>query len=113
MEKKHFFSYIRLWCMVGGFCFFIPLSALAQSQKISVKMRDVSLEKAMQIIGKQSSMDVAYSKEFVDPNLKVSLNVRNKALEKVLQDLFRNTNVGFRFRKVVFYFLTRWYKRVD
>ncbi len=99
MEKKHFFSYIRLWCMVGGFCFFIPLSALAQSQKISVKMRDVSLEKAMQIIGKQSSMDVAYSKEFVDPNLKVSLNVRNKALEKVLQDLFRNTNVGFRFQE--------------
>lgn len=42
-------------------------------------------------------MNVAYSKEFVDTSRKVSLEVKDTDVNKVLTLLLKGTNIGFRF----------------
>jgi len=97
MNENHLFSYIRKWCMVCGLCLIFPLIAYPQQQKISVNIRNLSLKQAMEQISKQAEMNVAYSKEFVDTNKKVSLKVQNMKLEDALSSLLKGMNIGFRF----------------
>ena len=97
MLKKHVFSYIRKWCMVGGLCLAFPWVAYAQQQKISLNIQNVTLKQAMEQIKEQAVVNVAYSKEFVDPNKTVSLKVENVSLQTALTQLFKGTDVGFRF----------------
>ena len=97
MNENHLFSYIRKWCMVCGLCLIFPLIAYPQQQKISVNIRNLSLKQAMEQISKQAEMNVAYSKEFVDTNKKVSLKVQNVKLEDALSSLLKGMNIGFRF----------------
>lgn len=97
MREKTLFSRIRLWCVACGICLLTPLSAFSQNQKITVDIQGLPLEKAMEIIGKQSSMEIAYSKEFVDPTREVNLKAKGQTLERALQELLKGTDVGFRF----------------
>ena len=83
--------------MVCGLCLIFPLIAYPQQQKISVTIRNLSLKQAMEQISKQAEMNVAYSKEFVDTNKKVSLKVQNVKLEDALSSLLKGMNIGFRF----------------
>ena len=93
MLKKHVFSYIRKWCMVGGLCLAFPWVAYAQQQKISLNIQNVTLKQAMEQIKEQAVVNVAYSKEFVDPNKTVSLKVENVSLQTALTQLFKGTDV--------------------
>ena len=97
MLEKYIFPYIRRWCMVGGLCLAFPWVAFAQQQKISVNIQNVTLKQAMDQIKEQASVNVAYSKEFVDPNKPVSLNVNGVSLQAALTQLFEGTDIGFRF----------------
>ena len=97
MLEKYIFPYIRKWCMVGGLCLAFPWVAFAQQQKISLNIQNVTLKQAMEQIKEQASVNVAYSKEFVDPNKPVSLKVDDVTLQTALTQLFEGTNIGFRF----------------
>ncbi len=97
MLEKYVFPYIRKWCVVGGLCLAFPWVAYAQQQKISLNIQNVTLKQAMEQIKEQAVVNVAYSKEFVDPNKTVSLKVENVSLQTALTQLFKGTDVGFRF----------------
>lgn len=98
MRSKTLFLYIRLWCITCALCLFVPTIAYAQKQQISVSIQNQTLGTALQIIGKQSDMDIAYSKEFVNPNVRVSIQAEELPLEKVLQELLQGTDVTYRFQ---------------
>lgn len=83
--------------MMCGLCLLIPFTAYSQNQKISVNIQNIPLKKAMEQISKQASMNVAYSKEFIDADKSVNVKVTNKTLQETLLLLFKDTNVGFRF----------------
>ena len=97
MLEKYVFPYIRKWCVVGGLCLAFPWVAYAQQQKISLNIQNVTLKQAMEQVKEQAVVNVAYSKEFVDPNKTVSLKVENVSLQTALTQLFKGTDVGFRF----------------
>ena len=97
MLEKYVFPYIRKWCVVGGLCLAFPWVAYSQQQKISLNIQNVTLKQAMEQIKEQAVVNVAYSKEFVDPNKTVSLKVENVSLQTALTQLFKGTDVGFRF----------------
>lgn len=97
MLEKYIFPYIRKWCMVGGLCLAFPWVAFAQQQKVTLNIQHVTLEQAMEQIKKQASVNVAYSKEFVNPDKPVSLKVNDVTLQAALTQLFEGTNIGFRF----------------
>ena len=84
MLEKYVFPYIRKWCVVGGLCLAFPWVAYAQQQKISLNIQNVTLKQAMEQIKEQAVVNVAYSKEFVDPNKTVSLKVENVSLQTAL-----------------------------
>lgn len=97
MLEKYIFPYIRKWCMVGGLCLAFPWVAFAQQQKVTLNIQHVTLEQAMEQIKEQASVNVAYSKEFVNPDKPVSLKVNDVTLQVALTQLFEGTNIGFRF----------------
>ncbi len=97
MRKSNFFSHARKWCVLCGLCLLIPLSVFSQQQQISVEINKMSLTKAMDLIAKEASMNVAYSKEFVDANRIVSLKVSNVKLSDALSALLKGTDIGYRF----------------
>ena len=49
----------------------------------------------MQAIGKQANVKIAYSKEFVDTDKKVSIKSTNEKLDNVLKRLFKNLDVAY------------------
>ena len=75
----------------------ISLVLYAQQQKISVSIKELPLKEAINQIAEKASMNVAYSKEFVDTNRKVSLEVKDTEVNRALTLLLKGTNIGFRF----------------
>lgn len=97
MKKTNSYLCTKKWCVVLLMCFMIPITALSQQQRTSVNFNDLTLKEAVQQIANQHKLTVAYSKEFIDLDKKLSLNVSNVTLENALTELLKGTNIGFRF----------------
>lgn len=98
MKENNYFLNIRKWYLILGLCLLIPLSAYSQNQQITVDIKNMPLSQAMVVISKQAGMNVAYSKEFVDANMLVSVSVKNAKLKDALASLLNDTNIGFQFK---------------
>ena len=97
MEKDSPFSFTGRRCIVALMCIFVTTLVYAQQQKISVSIKELPLKEAINQIAEKASMNVAYSKEFVDTNRKVSLEVKDTEVNRALTLLLKGTNIGFRF----------------
>lgn len=98
MRKEPPFSdSILKWCMISVICLFLPFAAYAQQQKITANIKELPLREAVENIAKMSSMNIGYSKEFVDTDKKVWLNVKDATLEHALTTMLKGTNIGYRF----------------
>ena len=97
MEKDSPFSSTGRRCIVTLMCIFVTAFVYAQQQKISVSIKELPLKEAISQIAEKASMNVAYSKEFVDTSRKVSLEVKDTEVNKALTLLLKGTNIGFRF----------------
>ena len=80
MEKCICFSHIRKWYVLLGLCLLIPLTSMANQQLITLDIKEIPLKDAVNMIAKEVSMNVAYSKEFVDDSRIVSLKVERVSL---------------------------------
>jgi len=74
----------------------LQVSAGAFSQKVSLKMDDVSLEKAFRELRKQSGMLFLYDNEEVKKVGRISVNVSNVSVEEALQKMLSETSFTFR-----------------
>lgn len=81
--------------LVVALCAISHISMFAQNQKVTVNLQNVPLGTAMQTIGKQANVKIAYSKEFVDTDKKVSIKSTNEKLDNVLKRLFKNLDVAY------------------
>ena len=89
MEKDSPFSSTGRRCIVALMCIFVTALVYAQQQKISVSIKELPLKEAISQIAEKASMNVAYSKEFVDTSRKVSLEVKNTDVNKALTLLLK------------------------
>ena len=101
MLEKYVFPYIRKWCVVGGLCLAFPWVAYAQQQKISLNIQNVTLKQAMEQIKEQAVVNVAYSKEFVDPKMSDSVSwiivfFYTIKRNKTVRELHRKSNKSYR-----------------
>lgn len=96
-EKTAFSRSLLKWYLLSVVCLFLPFTAYAQQQKITVNMKELPLKEAVENIAKMSSLNIGYSKEFVNTDKKVSLNVKDVSLEQALTSLLKGTNIGYRF----------------
>ncbi|HOT13794.1 MAG TPA: STN and carboxypeptidase regulatory-like domain-containing protein [Bacteroidales bacterium] len=79
------------------FTFIISVEIIAQrdilSRKVTVYAQNKRIADIINDISKQSEVDFLYSPDLVDLERQITVNITNVDLQKVLQQLFRGTNV--------------------
>lgn len=63
--------------------------------KISLNIQDVTVEKALEIIEQNSTYHFLYNNTLIDVDRKISLSVKNQPVNKVLDEIFMNTDVVY------------------
>lgn len=77
------FLFIFLFCMGAG--------AMAQSdKKITINKNNITLQKALTEVQKQSDMSIAYNDSKL-PKKMISLNLKDESLERVLDEILKGT----------------------
>lgn len=67
----------------------------SQDTKISLDMRNSTIEKVLQTIEEKSDYYFLYNNKLIDVDRKVSVRVKNAAISAVLEKLFKSENVEF------------------
>ncbi len=75
----------------------LTLSAKTYSQEtlLSIDMKDASIQQVLDEISNQSEFTFAWSSQFVDLSKKVTIRVKNSPIEKVLNLLFKVSDVKY------------------
>ena len=74
---------------------FMSFTAKAAAQKVSVTFNNVKMEKVLSVITKQTGLNVAYSKQVVNLDHRVSIQVEDAEVNHVLDLLVAETNMGY------------------
>lgn len=85
----------KLFCLLSFCLFSMVTSVRAQERLLTLKGRNVSLGTVLKEIEKQISMPVVYSIDDINTNRSVTLNVTNKSLSDVFDQLFKNSNLSY------------------
>ena len=76
-----------------AFC--LHVSAKTYSQEITLSLTDARLETVFKEIQKQTNYKFVYTKEQLESTRKISIQVRNEALESVLRLCFQNQPITY------------------
>ncbi|TKG95436.1 TonB-dependent receptor [Puteibacter caeruleilacunae] len=69
-------------------------SAYSQSQKLNLKMKDVTLEQVLRAIQDQSDFDVFYRNDKMSSE-KIDVHFKNAEIEMILKEVLKNTDLEF------------------
>lgn len=86
------------WAIIALLAVCIVSTAQAQDaleQPISIRVKNVLLEKALFTLIKDAGVRLSFSNDII-PEKQVSLKARQQALQKVLDNLLQNTDLGYR-----------------
>lgn len=91
-QKKR--PYARLICLF----FFFTLFSIPElrAQKVTLLFSDAKIERIMEEITRQTSLPFAFSREVVDVNRTVSIQLTNADLGAALTQMFAGTRISFR-----------------
>ncbi|UKJ07777.1 TonB-dependent receptor [Solitalea lacus] len=109
MQKiiKNYFNPINGWKKVGFKCMLIILlvatfdlgTAYSQSQNLTLDFDNTPITEVFKVIEAKTTYRFFYQREQLDVNRKVSLHVKNKSVQDVLNSLFGGSNVNFTIQK--------------
>ncbi|TAJ14458.1 SusC/RagA family TonB-linked outer membrane protein [Marinilabiliaceae bacterium JC017] len=74
----------------------VSASSFSQSRKVSVSLKNASIEELFEVIEEQSSVTFFFQDEQMNESSNISINAENKNLEEVLSEAFENTEMSFR-----------------
>ncbi|MBE8720770.1 TonB-dependent receptor [Sphingobacterium sp. Ka21] len=86
---------IAFFTVLGTLC----VNASTYAQRVTISLKNSSLENALEQIGKQSGHHILYSPFAMNKTKRVSLNVENMSLEDALELCFINQPVNYTIRK--------------
>jgi TonB-linked SusC/RagA family outer membrane protein len=81
--------------LVTGFINVLASNTYSQSTKVSIKLKNSTVEQVLNEIEKNSDYYFLFNQKLVDVNRKVNVNVSNKPIKDVLANLFENENVSY------------------
>lgn len=84
-------TFLLLISMVSAFA----SKSYSQTKTLSLNMENTSVKEVLEAIEEQSEFYFMYSSKIVDVNRNVSVEVRNKKIEQVLNELFAGTDVDY------------------
>lgn len=101
MEKTGFLQYRRLFRLTLLACFsFVALSVKAQTVRVSLDMKDASLEQVMDEIKKQTKY-LFINQDVTDIDRhKVSIKVSEQPITEVLNQIFAPFKIGYRIERI-------------
>lgn len=94
-ELRKVFLYMKLTALFLFVCC-MHVSADVHSQKISIILSKVNLERAFSIIEKQTTYRFVYNDDYIPFNKKVSVDAKDATIQQLLDNLLMNTSLGFR-----------------
>jgi len=86
------------YCLTIAAVFLLKSSLKAQSETISLNLKDVSVEAALNEIRNQTEVSFIFNNEEISQALKISISVEKVTIENALEQLLKNT--GLTFKKV-------------
>lgn len=72
------------------------IDSYGQGASFTLKIKDATLKEAMDKIEKASGLIFVYYDNIIDVNRRVSLDVKNESIEKILYDVFATTDNSYR-----------------
>ena len=85
-------------CAIWLFCIAlqaISIPILAQSAKITLRLKNVTVEEVLTSIENQTEYRFLYNKDIVDVSRIVSITVKNERMTLVLDKLFKGEGVSY------------------
>ena len=73
----------------------LTFTAEASAQKVSISLNNVKVEKILSTITKQTGLSVAYSKQIVNLDRRMSIQVEDADVAQVLEKLVADTNLSY------------------
>lgn len=73
----------------------LTFTAAASAQRVSISLNNVKVEKVLSAITKQTGLSVAYSKQVVNLERKVSIQVEDTDVAMVLEKIIADTNLSY------------------
>lgn len=67
-----------------------PQGVYAQNQKITLKLKDATIEQAIHELKKQTKLDFFFSRKEIDTSKKITVNAKDASFEEVLKLVFGN-----------------------
>ena len=89
-------------CAIWLFCIAlqaISIPILAQSAKITLRLKNVTVEEVLTSIENQTEYRFLYNKDIVDVSRIVSISVKNELMTLVLDKLFKGEGVSYTIEK--------------
>ncbi|MDR1331345.1 MAG: TonB-dependent receptor [Tannerella sp.] len=71
------------------------LTAVASDAKVSITLDNVRVEQALRAVARQTGLTLAYSRQVVNLDRRVSINVKDADVTQVLDELTRGTNLAY------------------
>lgn len=102
-------------CLILMCAFSLGLSATthAQQERISLNMQQVTLKRLLDEIQQQTQLHFMVNREQTDQLGVISVKVENETVEKVLDDVFRNTRLTYKFMDGIIVVKERAIQRQD
>lgn len=75
----------------------VTASVYSQTTKLSVDARNQKIVDVLKAIEDQSEFRFFYKNEHIDVNRKVSLNVEDRSVEEILDNIFEDTDITYKF----------------
>ena len=73
----------------------LTFTAEASAQRVSISLNNVKVEKILSTITKQTGLSVAYSKQIVNLDRRMSIQVEDADVAQVLEKLVADTNLSY------------------
>lgn len=74
----------------------INASVYSQTAKFSISSENITIREAFKEIEKQSFFSFLYNDDYLDLNKRISLNVKEKKLNEILDIIFANTDLSYK-----------------
>ncbi len=84
-----------MFCFFIGLCHVFALNSYSQMAKMSINVSNERLENVLNQIEDNSDFFFLYSKDLVDVEQKVSIEIVNKTINKILDKLFIGKDIGY------------------
>ncbi len=72
------------------------IKTFSQNQKLSIREKNTSVENILQLIEEKTDYHFMYSNTVVDVKRKVDIDVKDKLIPEILDEVFKGTNIGYK-----------------